>query len=73
MYLVIISKRMPSTPAQLRAAKKWRENNREVAIASVYKWREENGDKQRKYARKSMAKNYLWKCATKELNMCLID
>jgi len=63
---------MPSTEAQLRAAKKYRETHREKYLERIYEWREENLDKQREYARKSMAKNYLWKCAVRDLNKCLL-
>lgn len=62
---------MPSTPAQLRAAKKWRESHKEEYYERIDKWRESNTDKQREYARRSMAKNYTWKCAIRDLYRCL--
>jgi phosphopantetheinyl transferase (holo-ACP synthase) len=64
---------MPSTEAQLRAAKKYRETHRDKFLERIYEWREENVDKQREYARRSMAKNYAWKCAIRDLHRCLLE
>ena len=57
---------MPCTEAQLRAAKKWRENHRDLANQRSYEWKEVNIDKQREYARKCMKRRYDWNKASME-------
>jgi hypothetical protein len=64
---------MPCTEAQKRAAKKWRENNREEYKRRISEWRKEFPEAQNEYARKSMAKKYLWKCAVRDLFRCLYE
>ena len=63
---------MPSTEAQKRAARTWRAKHPETHKEAIYKWREVNHDKHLEYARKSMAKNYLWKCAVRDLMRILL-
>jgi len=63
---------MPSTEAQKRAAKNWRARNPEPQKIFKKMWLETNHDKHLEYARKSMAKNYLWKCAVRDLMRCLL-
>jgi hypothetical protein len=63
---------MPSTPAQLRAAKKWRENHKEIFRERCDDWLDNNYDKHLGYARKCMAKKYLLKCALRDLMRCLL-
>jgi hypothetical protein len=63
---------MPSTEAQKRAAKKWRENHKEEYNKRIAEWRHKNIDLQREYSRRCMAKNYLWKSAIRDLMRCLL-
>ena len=63
---------MPSTEAQKRAAKKWRDNNKEIYIQGIYDWCEINIDKKRAYARKYATKKQLWTVASRELLRCLL-
>lgn len=63
---------MPTTEAQKRANKKWHDKNIERHKEMCDNWKEENYDKQLAYARKAMAKNYLWKCAVRDIMQCLL-
>ena len=63
---------MPTSEAQKRASKKWRANHKDKFNDAIYTWRESNPSKQLEYARKCMAKNYLWKCAIRDLMRCLL-
>lgn len=63
---------MPSTEAQLRAAKKWRDNHKETHRKRCDEWLDDNYEKHLEYARKCMAKNYALKCALRDLMRCLL-
>jgi len=74
---------MPTSEAQKRAVANWREkhpdyaktyreNNIEKCRQLTKNWTAANYEKQKAYARKHMAKRYLWQCASKELMNCLL-
>jgi len=63
---------MPATEAQKRAGKKWHNKNIIAHRIMISEWQEENYDKQLAYARKCMAKKYLWKCAVRDIMRCLL-
>lgn len=51
---------MPTSPAQLRANKKWNEANYEKYLNAVYEWRKipENKQKQATYMKKYQQRRY---------------
>ena len=63
---------MPTSESQKRAGKKWHDKNIIVHRAMISQWQEENYDKQLSYARKCMARKYLWKCAVRDIMRCLL-
>jgi hypothetical protein len=63
---------MPSTEAQLRAAKKYRETHKETYRKRCDDWLDNNYEKHLAYARKCMAKNYALKSALRDLMRCLL-
>jgi hypothetical protein len=63
---------MPATEAQKRAAKKWRDNNKEQKSILMNTWFEKNIEKKREHARKYANKKQLMLVACRELMRCLL-
>jgi predicted transcriptional regulator YheO len=63
---------MPTSEAQKRANKKWRDNHKEEYIQSIYDWCKNNIDKKREYARRYATKKQVWIVASRELLRCLL-